>query len=101
MMSMISTGAGSFMAPMSKSMVIKGPEVFEPYIPQVDDSGVDLKPSGVEYEHRDAHSGREGLFLRFNRQGTMLATAGGDSLVKIWDLGMGGTGECTDTIRGF
>jgi len=90
------------MAPMGRSsMGVKAPDVFEPYIPHSDDSGVDLKPSGVEYEHRDAHSGREGLFLRFNRQGNLLATAGGDSLVKLWDLGVGGSGDCVDTIRGF
>lgn len=31
----------------------------------------------------------------------MLATAGGDSLVKIWDVQVGGSGECVDTLRGF
>jgi hypothetical protein len=69
-MSMVTTGAGSFITPTSKraiSMALSVPEQFEPYVPDYDGGGFDIKPTGVEYEHSEAHSGREGLFLKFNR----------------------------------
>jgi WD40 repeat protein len=38
--------------------------------------------------------------LRFNPQGTLLGSAGGDCTVKLWDVSDGGSGDLVDTIRG-
>jgi WD40 repeat protein len=59
----------------------------------------DIKPSYPEHKHIEAHSSKEGTCLRFNPQGTLLGTGGGDGTVKIWDVSDGGSGECVDTIR--
>jgi WD40 repeat protein len=72
----------------------------EPYIPQAN-QGYDIRPTQPLVKHTEAHSGKEGTCLRFNPQGTLLGTAGGDSTVRIWDVSDGSACECLDTLRGF
>ncbi len=47
--------------------------------------GVETKPHQMEHISLEAHSGKEATCVRFNSQGTMLATGGADSVIKIWD----------------
>ena len=63
--------------------------------------GVDIRPSMAAHVHLDAHSGKECTMVRFNPAGTLLASAGGDGVIKIWDAQSGGSGECTDVHRHF
>lgn len=48
-----------------------------------------------------AHSGKEATCIKFNSSGSLIATAGGDSLVKLWDVQPGSSCDCIETLRCF
>ena len=46
--------------------------------------GMEMVPNGVEYKFK-AHD-KEATCMHFNHSGSLLATGGGDSIIKIWDI---------------
>lgn len=101
-MSTMLTKSQTFTASGSGGASLLGDSGFDYYMPPGGISGgVDIRPSMADHIHHDAHSGKECTVVRFNPAGTLLASAGGDGVIKIWDAQSGGSGECVDTLRHF
>lgn len=81
-------GSGSFKnSSGSNSFSMVDPsDIVQPMIEQYMGPGLDVKPHGVEFEHKATHGGMEATCLKFNVQGNLLGTGGADSAIKIWDV---------------
>ena len=87
---------------LGKSQTLQPTEEFSYDSSSFSYSGVETKPTQMEHIFEGAHSGKEATCIRFNAQGTLLATGGVDCTVKIWDCQQSSTSfECIDTVKIF